>query len=165
MQFDDVLIAGETPDDGPAILELHEEAFGPGRFARAAERVRERAGTDWAMCFTARRGGELIGSVRMSAISVGGVAGHLLGPLAVRPHAKTRGVGGALLARACGEAFEAGSRFVMLVGDEPYYGRHGFAVVDGPVMPGPVDPARLLVRWAGEPLALAGPLAPRVRAP
>jgi predicted N-acetyltransferase YhbS len=40
----------------------------------------------------------------------------------------------------------AGVKLVLLVGDEPYYGRFGFhPVPPGQItMPGPVDPARLL---------------------
>ena len=158
MTLDDVLIAGETPEDADAILALHEEAFGPGRFARAAERVRESTAHDPALSFVATRHGELLGSVRLTPVEVGGERGHLLGPLAVRPFAKTKGIGGALLERACGAAGAAGSRFVVLVGDAPYYGRHGFERVEGPVMPGPVDPARLLVRWTGGRIALSGPV-------
>jgi len=45
------------------------------------------------------------------------------------------------------EAKAKGHRLVVLVGDEPYYGKCGFKrVARGRVtMPGPVDPARLLV--------------------
>ena len=174
--LEDVLIAGEAPADEAAILALNEEAFGPGRFSRAAERVREMAGGhDPTLSFAAWRGDELLGSVRMTPVAFAcrdaasgssapdrpdRVAGHLLGPLAVRPHAKTRGIGGALIARACVAASDAGGRFVLLVGDEPYYGRHGFARISGPVMPRPVDPARLLVRWYGDPEPIAGPPCP-----
>ena len=153
-------IAGETPADDAAIASLHEEAFGPGRFARAAERVREGGPHDPALSFVARNDeGDLVGSVRMTPIVVGdggGGTGCLLGPLAVRPNAKRNGVGGALIERACEAAREQGHRFVLLVGDEPYYGRHGFARARGPVMPGPVDPARLLVRWLEAPSELTG---------
>ena len=47
------------------------------------------------------------------------------------------------IARAREEAFD----LVLLVGDMPYYGRFGFVPVTPPgkiVLPGPVDPARLL---------------------
>lgn len=162
-------IAPERSADAPAILALHEAAFGPGRFARAAERVREMGarhtdpeengtgeGHDRGLSFTAMRAGALIGSVRMTPIAIGGVRGYLLGPLAVRPADKHRGHGGALIARAHRAAGQRGSRYTLLVGDRPYYARHGFAAVHGPIMPGPVDPQRLLVRWNGEPTTLAG---------
>jgi predicted N-acetyltransferase YhbS len=52
-----------------------------------------------------------------------------------------------LIERALAEAKAKGHRLVLLVGDEPYYGKSGFKrVARGRViMPGPVDPARLLV--------------------
>jgi predicted N-acetyltransferase YhbS len=44
-------------------------------------------------------------------------------------------------------AREKGHRLVILVGDEPYYGKAGFKPIPPgrAIMPGPVDPARLLV--------------------
>ena len=55
------------------------------------------------------------------------------------------------------EAKAQGHRLVLLVGDEPYYGKHGFKqIAQGQVtMPGPVDPARLLVAEL-EPRAFEG---------
>jgi predicted N-acetyltransferase YhbS len=52
-----------------------------------------------------------------------------------------------LIERSLAEAKAKGHRLVVLVGDEPYYGKCGFKrVARGRVtMPGPVDPARLLV--------------------
>ena len=158
----DVVIDVESPRDDAAIEALNAAAFGPGRHARAAARLRERGPHDRALSFTARRGGDLVGSVRLTPVVVGGVlggvSGHLLGPLAVVPALKSLGIGRALIERSCGAAAGTGGAFVLLVGDAPYYGRNGFAVVRGPLMPGPVDPARLLARWHHEPLPLAGPV-------
>ena len=158
-------IRPENIGDAAAILALHEAAFGPGRLARAAERVREMGarngrgeGHDPALSFTAKRGDAVIGSVRMTPIVIGHVHGHLLGPLAVREDHKHKGLGGALIAAAHGAAGASGSRFTLLVGDEPYYRRHGFAHIAGPEMPGPVDPRRLLVRWNAAPTPLDGPV-------
>ena len=155
----DVAIDAEHPDDAAAILAINEQAFGPGRHARAAARVRERGPHDRALSFVARRGDRPIGSVRLTAISVDGTLGHLLGPLAVVPELKHHGIGRALIERACEAARSAGEgQFVLLVGDAPYYERHGFALVRGPIMPGPVDPSRLLVRWHGKAEPLHGPV-------
>ena len=57
-----------------------------------------------------------------------------------------RGIGLALLKRAVDAARDGGHALVILVGDAPFYGRVGFrAVPNGKLlMPGPVDPARLL---------------------
>lgn len=140
-------ILPETPDDALAIDRLHERTFGPGRFARTAYRIREGVSHDLALSFTARIGTLLVGSVRLSPITIGTARALLLGPLTVEPPFRGRGIAKALVARALAEAKAKGHRLVILVGDEPYYGPLGFArIKKGQVkMPGPVDPARLLV--------------------
>ena len=50
-------------------------------------------------------------------------------------------------------AHAAGHEAVLLVGDEPYFGRFGFHPAPGVRMPGPVDPRRVLVRGRAEGLA------------
>ena len=52
-----------------------------------------------------------------------------------------------LLERCLSEAKAKGIRLVMLVGDEPYYSRVGFKRIarGRAVMPGPVDPGRVLI--------------------
>ena len=52
-----------------------------------------------------------------------------------------------LLDRALSDAKAKGHRLVVLVGDEPYYGRVGFKPIPKgrATMPGPVDYSRLLV--------------------
>jgi predicted N-acetyltransferase YhbS len=140
-------ILPETPEDASAIERLHERTFGPGRFARTAYRLRERRGHKLDLSFTARIGTLLVGSVQLTPIHIGGVKALLLGPLTVEPPFRARGVGSALIARALAEAKANGHRLVILVGDEPYYGKHGFKKIPkGQVgMPGPVDPERMLV--------------------
>jgi len=85
--------------------------------------------------------------VRLSPIRIGETKALLLGPLTVEPPFRERGVGQALIARVLQEARAKGHRLVILVGDEPYYGKSGFKPVPPgrAIMPGPVDPARLLV--------------------
>ena len=53
---------------------------------------------------------------------------------------------GGLVAQALEDARSAGISLVVLVGDEPYYGRLGFRRIPRGqiVLPGPVDPERLL---------------------
>jgi predicted N-acetyltransferase YhbS len=85
--------------------------------------------------------------VRLSPIRIGDTKALLHGPLTVEPAFRERGVGQALIERALKEASAKGHRLVILVGDEPYYGKSGFKPVPPgrASMPGPVDPARLLV--------------------
>jgi predicted N-acetyltransferase YhbS len=137
----------ETPADAPAIERLHERTFGPGRYAKTAYRLREDVVHRLDLSFTARIGTLLVGSVRLSSVRLGDAKALLLGPLTVEPPFRERGVGQALIMRALDEARANGHRLVILVGDEPYYGKCGFKRTPPGriVMPGPVDPARLLI--------------------
>jgi predicted N-acetyltransferase YhbS len=140
-------ILPETAADAAAIERLHERTFGPGRFAKTAYRLREQAAHRRDVSFTARIGTLLVGSVWLSQVRIGETKALLLGPLTVEPAFRERGVGQALIERALKEAKAKGHRLVILVGDEPYYGKCGFKRVPPgrATMPGPVDPARLLV--------------------
>jgi predicted N-acetyltransferase YhbS len=131
-----------------AVIEIiNEEAFGPGRHVRAAARIREQGPHDRALSFVCTDNGEIIASVRMTPVLAGAVKGHLLGPLAVRPSHKNRGIGRELVRIAADAARRAGSEAVILVGDPPYYSPLGFEKVAWQALtfPGPVDPARVLV--------------------
>jgi predicted N-acetyltransferase YhbS len=140
-------ILPETPDDAFAIDRLHERTFGPGRFAKTAYRLREQADHIPELSFTARIGTLLIGSAWLSPIRIGDAKALLLGPVTVEPAFRDRGVGQALIDRALKEAAAKGHRLVVLVGDEAYYEKCGFKRIPKgrAIMPGPVDPARLLV--------------------
>ena len=142
-----VTILPETADDAEAIDRLHERTFGPGRYAKTAYRIREGVAHRLDLSFTARIGTLLVGSVRLSPIRIGETPALLLGPLTIEPPFRDRGIGHSLIERALSEAREKGHRLVMLVGDEPYYGKAGFKRIPKgrATMPGPVDPARLLV--------------------
>jgi len=157
-------ILPETTADAPAIERLHERTFGPGRYAKTAYRLREQADHRLDVSFTARTGTLLVGSVRLTPIRIGEAKALLLGPLTVEPAFRERGVGQALIERALGEARAKGDKLVILVGDEPYYGKCGFKRVPAGrvTMPGPVDPARLLVAElaAGAFDDVSGPVKP-----
>jgi predicted N-acetyltransferase YhbS len=145
-------ISLETVDDAVAIERLHERTFGPGRYARTAFRIREGVSHQLDLSFTARVGTLLVGSVRLSPIRIGAAKALLLGPLTVEPPFRGRGIARALIDRALKDAKDKGHRLVVLVGDEPYYGKSGFKrVAKGrAAMPGPVDPNRLLVAELAE---------------
>jgi predicted N-acetyltransferase YhbS len=140
-------ILPETADDTVPIERLHERTFGPGRYARSAYRIREGRGHLLDLSFTARIGTLLVGSVRLTPICIGETPALLLGPLTVEPPFREHGVGSALIDRSLRDARSAGHKLVVLVGDEPFYGKSGFKrIPKGQVkFLGPVDPARLLV--------------------
>ncbi len=133
--------------DLPLIEELHARVFGPGRFTRTAYRVREGAAPISRFCRIALLDGRIVAAVRFTDIAIGGVGGALLlGPLAVDPDFAGKGFGRQLIGEALEAAKADGVRLVVLVGDEPYYGRFGFrAAPPGQItLPGPVDARRLL---------------------
>lgn len=156
MPLSDIRYLQETAAHDAEIELINEEAFGPGRFTRAAYRIREDGPHDRELSFVAMHGDKVIASVRMTPIVAGEGRAMLLGPLAVRPAFKNVGIGRKLLHMAVDAAAAAGEGLVVLVGDEPYYGPHGFKkVAHGQMtMPRPVDPERLLAAEL-EPEALA----------
>ena len=143
----DLVYLTEDASHDAAIEHINEEAFGPGRHARAAARIREQGPHDLSLSFVCADDGETIASVRMTPVLAGTVKGHLLGPLAVRPSHKSRGIGRELVRIAVEAAKRKGSEAIILVGDPPYYGPLGFEKVAHGALtfPGPVDPGRVLV--------------------
>jgi predicted N-acetyltransferase YhbS len=135
-----------TPADRPAILKLEERAFGPGRFAKTAYRLREGVEPDWSLSFLARIGRMLVGANTMTRIAIGGAPALLLGPLTVEEAFRARGVGETLAQKSLQAARDAGHGLVILVGDQSLYERLGFARAPfgSFQFPGPVDPGRIL---------------------
>jgi predicted N-acetyltransferase YhbS len=134
-------------EDSAEIAALHARAFGPGRFARTAYRLREGVAEFSPFCRVCRIDERLAAAVRFSPIRIGGKGGVLLlGPLAVDPGFAGQGYGRGLVEEALEAARAAGVALVVLVGDEPYYARLGFKrVPPGQItLPGPVNPERLL---------------------
>jgi len=138
----------EGPDDSPLIDALIDRAFGPGRHAKAADRLREGNRLIPDLSFTAWDGATLVGSVRLWPVTIGGEPVVFLGPIAVESGMRKHRIGQTLVERACDAAAKAGWRAVLLVGDAPYFERVGFAA--GPAaavrMPGPVDQRRVLLK-------------------
>ena len=154
-----------TPDDDAFVEDLQALAFGPGRFARTAFRVRERFPIDKSLSLIAEVDGTPSGSVWMTPISVGGIDGYMLGPLATHPNFRKLGAGKMLARAARDVALERGEgSFVILVGDQDYYGPLGWqTTVPGAIeWPGPVDPRRVLVYSEDKTLAgrLKGKIGP-----
>ena len=88
----------ERAEDEPALRELAEAIFGPGRFARTPYRVREGAAVAGELSVTAWCGDELAGSIRFTAIRIGAAGGALLlGPLMIGAKWAGKGCGRALM--------------------------------------------------------------------
>ncbi|HEY2049730.1 MAG TPA: N-acetyltransferase [Caulobacteraceae bacterium] len=158
------LLAPETPADAAVVDGLIARAFGPGRFVKAVERLREGGRLDRDTSFVAWRDGMAVGCVRLWPISIAGKRGLLLGPIAVDASCRSQGLGADLVNRACAAAAAAGWSYVLLVGDAPFFGPLGFSAA--PVrevrLPGPVDQGRVMVRALvpGGDVELTGPVVP-----
>jgi predicted N-acetyltransferase YhbS len=155
-----------TARDDEFVEDLQALAFGPGRFARTAFRVRERFPIDASLSMIAEVDGVRCGSVWMTPISVGGIDGYLLGPLATHPNYRKRGAGKLLAREVTRNALARGEgSFVLLVGDQDYYCPLGWQpTAPGAItFPGPVDPHRVLLYSADA--ALASSLTGKIAAP
>jgi predicted N-acetyltransferase YhbS len=142
-----LIIQQETNAHAGAIERLLNIAFGPGRFAKTAERLREGNHPVDELCLVAFEGDQMRASVRFWPIKIGTDDALLLGPLAVDPSQRGKGIGIDLMKAAIEKARTLGTAHILLVGDEPYYARVGFQNVDvGSItLPGPVDPNRILL--------------------
>jgi predicted N-acetyltransferase YhbS len=142
------ILACERPQDAVLVDALIERAFGPGRLAKAAERLREANQPLLDLSFVAWMGETAAGCVRLWPVHIGETPALLLGPFAVDDAWRSRGLGSALIAHACQAAAQAGHGVVLLVGDEPYFRKLQFiAAPHGQViLPGPANPRRTLWR-------------------
>jgi predicted N-acetyltransferase YhbS len=151
-------ITDEVSVDVFAREALLDDAFGPARFLKTCERLREGRAPARGLALVAKDDERLVATMRMWPIFAGpGRPALLLGPLAVSRDYRSLGIGAAMIEEGLARAAARNHRAVLLVGDEPYYARFGFAqkLASGLVMPGPVERERFLgIELA--PGALAG---------
>ena len=153
----DYTIALEGPDLDARIVEMTDRAFGPGRFVKTAERLREQSQPQADLSFVALQGAKgqerLLGSVRLWPVFVFDDATNtreplaFLGPIVVDAACRGQGVGKAMMKIALEAAFAKGLNAVLLVGSRTYFEPLGFEPAEGIVLPGPVDPKRVLIAY------------------
>lgn len=135
----------ETPQDTFEVEALFDTSFAPGREALSSYRLRDDVAPIAALNHVARDAdGILAGAIRYWPVRVGGHRALLLGPVAVHPTRQGEGLAGQLIRETLEIARSLGWSRVMLVGDEPYYGRFGFHLLAGVEMPPPTNPDRVL---------------------
>ena len=153
-----VTIREEACRDVAAREALLDAAYGDSRFTKTSERLREGRLPADGLSLVAVERGRIVGTVRLWNVTAGpGRPALLLGPLAVDPAHRNRGIGSTLMRRAIARARLAGHRVILLVGDAPYYGRFGFTAEKTSVlwMPGRFERDRLLALEL-KPEALTG---------
>jgi predicted N-acetyltransferase YhbS len=142
-----LVIRDESIIDVAARERLLDGAFGPARFAKTCERLREGRAPAQGLALAATLGDELVGTIRFWHIQAGaGPAALLLGPVAVDARHRSLGIGRKLIAEGLFRAVQRGCKAVILVGDAAYYNPLGFsrAVTRGLSLPGPVEDERFL---------------------
>ena len=125
-----------TAIDPPLVEDLLDAAFGPGRHARTAYRIR--TGMDWlpALSFAALDEDDwLVGSIQLWPVALTDPQGRahpllMVGPVAVMPGRQGEGFGKALMATALAAAdapVPSGALLPqVLIGDLDYYGQWNF---------------------------------------
>ena len=146
-------IDAENPGDIVARERLLDRAMGPNRRRKSSEQIRRGRVPAEGLALVVRDcDGHVIGTVRLWNVDAGvdaegrAIPALLLGPLAVDAAQEGKGVGGALMRAAIGEAALRGHGAILLVGDAPYYERFGFQAQHAQhlVMPGPFERHRFL---------------------
>lgn len=144
-------IVAENPElHAEAIEDLFDRTFGPGHFAKTAERLREFSSSIPEVNRVAVLDDKVIAVCRVWPLRVGPTRQRALfyGPVAVGPSHR----GSRLGLTVTGEAVEAGQvagwPSAILIGSPSYFSEIGFrAVPKGQLrFPGPQDPSRILVR-------------------
>ncbi len=142
-----ISIRNEKTTDVAAREHLLDVAYGRVRFAKPSEQIRRDRQAAEGLSLVATENGRMVGTVRLWHVAAGeGVSALLLGPLAVHPGYRCKGLGAQLMQRAIRNARMRGHKAVLLVGDADYYGRFGFSAekTGNLAMPGDCPAHRLL---------------------
>ena len=140
------------------IKALLDREFGPGRYVRMAERLREKSTELENLAFmTVDNQGKIVAAISYWRIQISGVEGALLGPLVVHGDRQGQGLGRSLMQHTLSLADQAGIAYILLVGDLPYYKPSGFELApEGLVFPSAVNTNRVLIRWSRSMQTLTG---------
>ena len=133
-----------------AIEALYDRTFGPGHFAKTAERLREGNASVPEVSRVAVSDGQVIGVCRVWPIRVGdgAISALFIGPVAVDPGFQGQRLGLTVTGEALEAATKAGWGAAVIIGAPSYFGELGFEQVtpDRFTFPGPQDMSRVMVR-------------------
>lgn len=155
-----ITVEDTTSQDHEAIEHLLDLSFGSGRQSKTSYRLREGNTAVPGLSLVVRDPGvKLAGTISFWPLAIGETQSPalLLGPLAVHPDRQGLGIGLRLMREGLARAKAQGHGLVLLVGDEPYYAKVGFARLPPGLigLPGPFDSNRFLYLEL-KPGALAG---------
>ncbi|BDB27179.1 N-acetyltransferase [Cupriavidus sp. P-10] len=131
----------ERPADADAITQLTEAAFRSEPYSSHTEQfivnALRRAG-QLTISLVAVDGDAIVGHVAVSPVMVssGATRWYGLGPISVWPERQRQGIGTSLMEAALDELRRLGGAGCVVLGDPAYYGRFGFQVHAGLVLPG-----------------------------
>jgi len=121
----------ERPEDATTIHALTDTAFKGLPFSDNTEaKVIDalRAAGALTLSLVATQGGEIVGHVAFSPVTINGEAGdwYGLGPVSVRPDRQRTGIGQALIREGLRRLRSSGAGGCVLLGNPAYYARFGF---------------------------------------
>jgi putative acetyltransferase len=127
--LDDMSVAcrTEVAADIPAIRAVNQAAFGSPQEAAIVDVLRESPRR--CISLVAESGGDVIGHILFSAVSLDGNEGVRLmglGPMSVLPAHQRRGIGSALVREGLERCRNSGCSAVVVLGHPAYYPRFGF---------------------------------------
>ncbi len=145
-----VTIRESTPADHAALFDLYPRAFPDEDLL---ELVRDLLAAPEAQSLVAQQGGDVIGHIGFTDVSVPGADAPLsmLAPLAVAPDHQRQGVGKALIADGVDRLRKRDIAKVLVLGDPNYYSRSGFAQEMAITPPHPI-PQDWMPAWQSMPL-------------
>lgn len=144
-----ISIVPETPEQHAVPIEaLYDATFGPGHFAKTAERLREYNISLPSLNRVALVGADVVAAVRVWPVEVEiGGAALFIGPVAVAPSHRGDRLGQQVTADCLQACTNAGWTGAILIGAASYFAEVGFRKVPAGTLsfPGPQDPARIMV--------------------
>jgi len=137
-----------------AIEHLYDRTFGPGHFAKTAERLREGTVSLPDLSRVALHGDKVIGACRIWPIEIGAarVPSVFVGPVAIDPDFQGQRLGLTVTGEALEAIERAGWSSAVIIGSPTYFSELGFeqAQPGQLTFPGPQDQARVMLKRFGE---------------
>lgn len=144
-------ILPETPEQHASAIEaLYDRTFGPGHFAKTAERLREGNVSLPAINRVAIVDGVIVGVCRVWPVEVGAerLPALFYGPVAIDPSFRGKRLGLSVTGEALEAATKLGWKVAIIIGSPDYFGELGFQPIEQGQLtfPGPQDGRRTMLR-------------------